>query len=142
MNVCGTFDTAEEAFQVEQALIKYHGRRDMGTGGLCNHSDGGEGPINYVHTPEAKRKMSAAKMGNTLNVGRKRPDMIERFSKPVSMYDVYGRFIKTFESGRDAEKFTGAKFGQISACCLRKIKTTTSRDGKVTFRFGFNKELK
>lgn len=72
----------DDAFKLERAYIKLFGRRNIGTGVLCNLTDGGEGTsgwvpnaetrarlskVNsgYVHTPEARAKMRAA------NVGRK-----------------------------------------------------------------------
>jgi hypothetical protein len=52
-----------EAFESEIALIDLFGRKDLGTGCLINHSDGGEGLAN----PDAKtrRRMSDAKTGKS-----------------------------------------------------------------------------
>ncbi len=50
----------EEAFEWEAYWIKYLGRRDNGTGQLTNHTDGGEGMSGYIHSDEAKRKISEA----------------------------------------------------------------------------------
>lgn len=56
--------TEKEAFHWERYWIKYYGRRDLGTGTLCNLTDGGEiGPTGHKHTEEAKRKMSESSKG-------------------------------------------------------------------------------
>ena len=38
--------TREEAIQIEQYLISYYGRRDLGTGQLVNMTGGGDGHLN------------------------------------------------------------------------------------------------
>jgi hypothetical protein len=46
----------EQACEYERALILLHGRRDLGTGTLCNLTDGGEGLLNP--SPESRKKKS------------------------------------------------------------------------------------
>ena len=50
--------TWKEACQIEQYLIKYYGRKDLGLGSLINMTDGGEGTCGYTHTKERNEKMS------------------------------------------------------------------------------------
>jgi len=52
--------TEEEAFALEISLIKC--LRHMGVE-LCNQTDGGEGASGYVHSEEARAKLSLAGMG-------------------------------------------------------------------------------
>lgn len=137
LEVVASFDTEEETSTVEVALIAKFGRRDKGTGILCNHTDGGEGCVGWVASPESRKKMSNAKIGSKINVGRKRPDMIERFSKPVTGFDSSGKIIGKWSSARDAAKELEACFGQVSNCCLGRIRQTKSKLGNVTFRFGY-----
>ncbi len=50
--------TEQQAFDFEISLIKVYGRRDLGTGCLCNHTDGGEGRSGQVTSYETIVKLS------------------------------------------------------------------------------------
>ena len=50
--------TEEEAFRHEIYMIAIFGRKDIETGILRNKSDGGQGKTGYIHTEEAKAKIS------------------------------------------------------------------------------------
>lgn len=52
--------TEQEAFQIEEQLIKYWGRIDLDTGCLCNHTNGGEGESGCPCSEEKKAKISAS----------------------------------------------------------------------------------
>lgn len=58
----------QEAFRHERELIAAIGRRDKGTGSLCNYTDGGEGSTGriYNHSDETKAKIQKAMAGRTM----------------------------------------------------------------------------
>jgi hypothetical protein len=65
--------TWEEACEKEKEFIALYGRRDLGTGTLCNMTDGGEGTYGriFTHSDETKMKISKQKKGNNYWVGKK-----------------------------------------------------------------------
>lgn len=55
--------TFDEAKLKEIEFIKLYGRIDLGNGTLANLTDGGDGLINRIFTPEHRRKLSLSKIG-------------------------------------------------------------------------------
>lgn len=53
--------TREEACELEVLLISWYGRVDIGTGILCNMTDGGDGTTNK--SPETRKKISEGQKG-------------------------------------------------------------------------------
>jgi hypothetical protein len=49
--------TEQEAFEYECRYIDSIGRKDLGTGSLCNHSDGGEGSSGVFKSEETRAKI-------------------------------------------------------------------------------------
>ena len=60
------------AFFYEAFYIKLYGRKNNGTGILCNLTHGGEGSSGYKHTPEARAKLSAIAKRRKLSPQTKR----------------------------------------------------------------------
>ena len=51
------------AFALERRLIRWYGRKDIGTGILRNETDGGDGTSGHIHSEESKLKISKANKG-------------------------------------------------------------------------------
>lgn len=77
---------------------------------LTNMTKGGEGgsgkgPLGYKHTDEAKKRISIA------NSGRKSKEWLKNISesmkKPIIQYDLFGNFIKEWDSTTDAALYLG-----------------------------------
>lgn len=134
--VLAVVETEELALILEIELIKKYGRRDNKTGILCNHTDGGEGGYGKVITKETKQKMSKSKMGNKINLGRKRPDMKERWSKPLTMFSETGEVLQHFQSLQECMDITGIHKATISMCLLGKCTYASDNNGvKHQFKF-------
>lgn len=131
------FDVEAEAHEKERELIALYGRRDNKTGFLTNHTDGGEGTVGRVVTEETRLKMSNAKMGNKINVGRKRPDFAEKWKKSITAFNFDGTVVGHYQSSREAAETLNVPFTCISDVCNGKIQTASDSTGKrYQFKFG------
>lgn len=129
--VC-TCDTWQEACQIEQYLIKYYGRRDLGTGTLVNLTDGGEGVLGhkpseetlkkkseamkgFKHSEESKSKMSEVKRGKKRSeeVKSKMSEYMKGKNNP--MYGLTGE--KNPNYGKKHSEETKAKMGGKTIIC-------------------------
>ena len=104
--------TEIEALNKEVELIAFYGRRDIGTGILANHTDGGDGTSGHVKTPESIAKISAAKVGK-----RRSPETVEKMSianTGKTMTRQAREKISIFQRGRTKtpEHLRAMKFGQ------------------------------
>lgn len=116
-------DNEDEQNAKEVELIAQYGR-DLRRGGkLYNSTEGGDGVVGHQYTPEQIKKMSDAKLGNKINLGRKRPDMVKRFSKPVTVFDLDGTLIQSFSSLTEAGKSLGFEM-KIASGNIKRGSTT------------------
>lgn len=122
------FESEQKALDKEIELIAYYGRRDVETGILTNHTDGGEGMIGHKHTDETKRKMSEAKKGTRHNLGVKRPDTAKQFSKPVTVFDLDGNVLSVYESGKIAATELKVNYTTLNDCTRGVVKACKSKE--------------
>lgn len=110
-----------EACEIEKTLIQHFGRIDLGTGTLCNLTDGGEGNCNTVFTKERKEKIRLANTGR-----RHKPETIEKFKKrnqtEVTKEKIRQQKIglKASEATRNKMKVTNMKGINAAAKKIRK----------------------
>lgn len=58
------------AMALERRMIRWYGRKDLGTGILRNMTDGGDGVSGLIFSEEHRRKLSKAREGNKSWLGK------------------------------------------------------------------------
>jgi hypothetical protein len=61
------FPSETDAFYAEQFLVAYYGRKDLDTGCLINHSDGGEGAAGAIRTEAFRKRVGEFWKGRTFS---------------------------------------------------------------------------
>lgn len=80
------FDNVTVKFAKEKEIefIKLYGRRDLGLGTLVNMTDGGDGLINRVFTPEYRKKLSDAAKNRVVSDSQKQKLREYRLGKTIT----------------------------------------------------------
>jgi hypothetical protein len=86
--------TEEQAFEKQRLLIKLYGRRDMGTGCLCNHTDGGERQSGRIFNEATRKQMSDSHKG-------KRPTPEANANMIAAVLKVRARPVELVEAATD-----------------------------------------
>lgn len=121
-------DSKKEIEQKEIEFISMYGRRDLGTGPLCNLTDGGMSGLN-------KSRLSIEKQLNTAKLNGTYERMCERMRrsakemrrdgkyspvrKEVYMYDFDGKFVDKFVTVNSAAEY----LDQFGCNCTKKMDT-------------------
>jgi len=83
---------------------------------IINHKD-------EIPTNNAVNNLEWCTSQYNANYGTRNERMAKNKSKPVLQYDLNGNFIREWPSGLKVEEELGIDQGNISSCCLGKIKT-------------------
>ncbi len=109
------------ALALERRMIRWYGRKDLGTGILLNKTDGGEGTSGFRHTEETKRRLS-----ESFN-GKKLPPRSVEHSRNLSLSLIGKRQpnISAALTGKRQPNISASKIGkpQVQVTCPHCKKT-------------------
>lgn len=110
--------TKIKASEKEQEFIKLYGRKDLGTGTLCNMTDGGDGIWNCVRSEETKEKLRQQKLGDKNPMFGKTPSEKTNLKRSQSLTGQ-----KRSEEVKKKQSLSSIKSGQAKPVDVYKFKT-------------------
>ncbi len=97
------WESEEKAFEMEKWYISFYGRKDILTGCLQNHTDGGENPPNMKGVPkseEHKRKIGNKSRGRIFPLSAKKKLSLERKGKHFSFSTEFKKGQEPWNKGK------------------------------------------
>lgn len=119
------------AFAIERRMIKWWGRKDLGTGILLNRTDGGEGHSGMIHTKFTRLKMSVSRKGKKLSSTHKENISLGSIGKAGTNVG------KTFSQAHK-DKISTAHLGK-SFSAESRAKMSASMKGRIPWNKGKKK---
>jgi hypothetical protein len=123
-----------DASRLEQTLIWYYGRADLGLGPLTNLTDGGDGVQNV--TPESKKRMSAAATAHSVV----RAERIKGNKNPMRNPEIYTRAVERMRNPSVTAKYSGdnnpAKQPEVRAKLKAKWQDPEFRAARIAEKVG------
>lgn len=114
-------DNKENIEMKEVEFIKLYGRIDLGTGSLCNFTDGGHYHLNYSKTSSIKRKETYIRNGTydawikraAENRQNSKQASLDTNSKKTYVYNINGFLINSYPSFTEAIRKTNQNYVSV-----------------------------